>query len=229
MLTVVNVGGDLARAPGDDALAALCQALGEAAGRSPIVIVPGGGGFTAAVRDAETRFELGPAARHRLALLAMDQFGCVLGDLIPDAVLCHTVARARAEAEAGRAAVLLPGEQLLGQGTSPEAWPVTSDSIAVWVAGAVGGARAVLLRAVDGAFPGWPADPAAPARLSDGEHEQLPRRAGADGDADADVAHALHAAGVDTWIVSGHDADRLVEILCIGEATGPLRGGSDEQ
>ena len=50
MLTVVKVGGGLAREAGDDALRALCTAIAEAGARHPLLVVPGGGEFADAVR-----------------------------------------------------------------------------------------------------------------------------------------------------------------------------------
>jgi aspartokinase-like uncharacterized kinase len=220
VLTVVNVGGGLARPADDRALAAVCRVLGEAAGAQPIVVVPGGGEFTDAVRDAGRRFALRSATAHRMALLAMDQFGCLLGDLIPDAVLCPSVTRARDEAESGRAAILLPAEQLAYDGTLPDSWALSSESIAVWVAGVLGGARALLITAADARLADdWSPGAAPAARVSASELAAL-HAGGAGASADADMPRALHAAGVDARVVSGRDPDRLLQLLRAGEMTG---------
>ena len=42
MLTVVKVGGGLAREAGDGALRALCATVAEAAARHPLLVVPAG-------------------------------------------------------------------------------------------------------------------------------------------------------------------------------------------
>jgi aspartokinase-like uncharacterized kinase len=140
VLTVVKVGGGV----GDDALPALCAALGELGARHPLVVVPGGAGFADAVRDADRRFRLSAATSHRMAILGMEQFGWLLSDLIPHAVRCtdlpHEVS--------GRTAVLLPAGLPLDE--LPASWDVTSDSIAAWVAGRLGAGRLVLVKAVDG-------------------------------------------------------------------------------
>ena len=81
MLTVVKVGGGLS----DGALPALCSTLGELGQRHPLLVVPGGGGFADAVRDADRRFRLHPPTSHRMAILGMEQFGWLLSDLIPGA------------------------------------------------------------------------------------------------------------------------------------------------
>ena len=58
MLTVVKVGGGLAREAGDDALRALCTAIAEAGARHPLLVVPGGAEFADAVRAHDRRFGL---------------------------------------------------------------------------------------------------------------------------------------------------------------------------
>ena len=85
MLTVVKVGGGLAREAGDGALRALCAQLAEVAARHALLLVPGGGEFADAVREHDRRFALRPETAHRMAILAMDQFGWALADLIPGA------------------------------------------------------------------------------------------------------------------------------------------------
>ena len=52
-----------------------------------IVVVPGGGPFADAVRDFDRSLGLSPHTAHWMALLAMDQYGHVLADRIPGAVL----------------------------------------------------------------------------------------------------------------------------------------------
>ncbi len=127
MLTVVKVGGGL----GDDALPGLCAALGELGRRHALLVVPGGAHFADAVRDADRRFGLHAHTSHRMAILAMEQFGWLLSDLIP-----------------GGVPVLLPAGLRLDE--LPASWDVTSDSIAAWVARRVGAERLVLVKAADG-------------------------------------------------------------------------------
>ena len=95
MLTVVKVGGGLASEAGDEALRALCTALGELGSRHPLLVVPGGGEFADAVREQDRRLGLRSPTAHRMALLAMDQFGWALADLIPGAARCVDLAPRR--------------------------------------------------------------------------------------------------------------------------------------
>jgi 5-(aminomethyl)-3-furanmethanol phosphate kinase len=135
VLTVVKVGGGI----GDDALPAVCAELG----RRPVLVVPGGGRFADAVREADHRFPLQPETAHRMAILGMEQFGHLLLDLIPGAELCTDLERIATD----RTSVLLPAGLPLDL---PASWDVTSDSIAAWVARKAGAGRLVLVKAGPG-------------------------------------------------------------------------------
>ena len=216
MLTVVKVGGGLAREAGDGALRALCRAIGEAGASHRLLVVPGGGGFADAVRDHDARFGLGAATTHRMAILAMDQFGWLLCDLIAGAVPCTDLASARAAAARGATPVLLPAALLAGD-PLPASWAVTSDSIAAWVAGEAEAVRVVLLKPVAGLYRDWPPAGEPLARLSVDELAEL-RAAGVD----EHLPAALRAAGVEAWVVDGREPARLVELLANDSTEGTL-------
>jgi 5-(aminomethyl)-3-furanmethanol phosphate kinase len=209
VLTVVKVGGGLGRGTGDDALRALCRVLGELGERHPLLVVPGGADFADAVRDHDRRFGLRAATAHRMAILGMEQFGWLLGDLIPGAER-RTDVKAPGE---GRTTVLLPAALPLD--ALPASWEVTSDSIAAWVAGQVGADRLVLVKGVDGLFAEWPPAAEPLARLSVAELAEL-RPAGVD----AHLPTALADASFETWVIGGRDPDRLVELVERGATAG---------
>jgi 5-(aminomethyl)-3-furanmethanol phosphate kinase len=205
MLTVVKVGGGL----GDDALRPLCATLGELGERHPLLVVPGGGGFADAVREADRRFGLRAAASHRMAILGMEQFGWLLSELIPGAERRGDLARVGA----GRATVLLPAALPLD--ALPASWEVTSDSIAAWVAGETGAGRLVLVKGVDGLFVDWPPRGQPLGRLSVAELAALRT-----GGVDAYLPTVLEGAQFETWVVAGRDPDRVVELLERGTTVG---------
>jgi 5-(aminomethyl)-3-furanmethanol phosphate kinase len=205
MLTVVKVGGGL----GDDALRPLCATLGELGERHPLLVVPGGGGFADAVREADRRFGLRAAASHRMAILGMEQFGWLLSELIPGAERRGDLARVGA----GRATVLLPAALPLD--ALPASWEVTSDSIAAWVAGETGAGRLVLVKGVDGLFVDWPPRGQPLGRLSVAELAALRT-----GGVDAYLPTVLEGAQFETWVVGGRDPDRVVELLERGTTVG---------
>lgn len=205
MLTVVKVGGGL----GDDALGPLCSTLGELGERHPLLVVPGGGGFADAVRDADRRFGLPAAAAHRMAILGMEQFGWLLSELIPGAERRADLARVAA----GRTTVLLPAA--LPIDGLPESWDVTSDSIAAWVADRAGAGRLVLMKEVDGLYADWPPRAEPLARLTAAELAAL-----RPGGVDEHLPTVLERASFETWVISGRDPERLVELLDRGTTAG---------
>jgi aspartokinase-like uncharacterized kinase len=203
VLTIVKVGGGV----GDTALPALCTTLGELGERHRLLVVPGGGRFADAVRGADRRFELPAPTSHRMAILAMEQFGWLLSELIPGAVRCVDVARA------GRTGVLLLAGVPLDE--LPASWQVTSDSIAAWVAVHVGARRLVLVKAVDGLFADWPPRGELLAHLTVAELAAL-----GPGGVDEFLPTVLERASFETWVISGRDPERLAELLERGTTVG---------
>ena len=205
MLTVVKLGGGV----GDSALPALCTTLGELGQRHPLLVVPGGGAFADAVRDADSRFRLRAPTSHRMAILGMEQFGWLLSDLIPGAVRCISLP----QVSAGRTTVLLPSALPLD--ALPTSWHVTSDSIAAWVADRAGAGRLVLVKAVDGLFADWPPRGEPLARLTVAELAAL-----RGGGVDEYLPTVLAGARFETWVVGGRDPARLAELLERGRTVG---------
>jgi 5-(aminomethyl)-3-furanmethanol phosphate kinase len=213
VLTVVKVGGGL----GDDALPALCATLGALGRRHPLLVVPGGAAFADAVRDADRRFGLSAEASHRMAILGMEQFGWLLGDLIPDAERGADLTRPGS----GRTRVLLPAALPLD--ALPASWQVTSDSIAAWVADRVGAGRLVLVKGVDGLYADWPPRGEPIARLSVAELAAL-RAAGRAAGVDEHLPAVLAGARFETWVVGGRDPARIAELLEHGATVGTWIG-----
>jgi 5-(aminomethyl)-3-furanmethanol phosphate kinase len=211
VLTVVKVGGGLAREAGDGALRALCAQIARAGARHPLLVVPGGALLADTVREHDRRFGLRPQTAHRMAILAMDQFGWALADLIPGAERRVDLGPVRA----GVVSVLLPTALLAESDPLPESWAVTSDSIAAWVAGAAGAGRLVLVKPVAGLYDTWPPEGEPIAQLTVGELAAL-----APEGVDAHLPAALRAAGVETWVIGGREPGRLAELLDEGRTAG---------
>jgi aspartokinase-like uncharacterized kinase len=216
VLTVVKVGGGLARGADGGTLRALCRVLGELGERHRLLVVPGGAAFADAVRAADRRFALGAATAHRMAILGMEQFGLLLSDLIPGAAACADLQRA-AESAAGHTAVLLPARLPLD--TLPASWAVTSDSIAAWVADRLDAGRLVLVKEVDGLFAEWPPTGEPLSRLTVAELAAL-RAAGDAAGVDEHLPAALEQARFETWVIGGRDPERLVELVVRGTTVG---------
>jgi aspartokinase-like uncharacterized kinase len=142
--TVVKVGGGLLSKAGD--LDRVTKALAASSPGRRVLIVPGGGPFADAVRAMCRRVQLGDDAAHWMAVLGMDQYGHALAARIPGAALVERQAEISAALAAGRLPVLTPYRWLKAADPLPHSWEVTSDSIAAWLAGAMGARRIVLIK-----------------------------------------------------------------------------------
>lgn len=211
---VLKIGGSLSRGEG---LAALCREIGQLGQAYRLLVVPGGGAFADAVRQADRRYHLVGTTAHRMALLAMDQYGCLLGDLTPGGRLVTDLLSARQAAEAGQVAILLPAALLIQADPLPHSWEVTSDAIAAWVAGLVHAPRLVLLKDVDGLFSAPPAQGSEARLLTRLSVEELARHRGG---VDGYLATVLASMHLETWVINGQYPERLAELLATGKTLG---------
>jgi len=211
---VIKVGGSLGRGACLPELGARLVELGRGHG---LLVVPGGGAFADVVREHDARFGLGPSAAHWMAVLAMDQYGHLLADLMPGCVLARTLGEAQARLAGGGVAVLLPSELLRRADALPHSWSVTSDSIAAWLTGQVGARLLVLLKDRRGmaslASAAASSSPASPHAMTVTE---LAAAAGVDGH----LAELLGDPAFDLWIVDGERPERLTELLETGTTEG---------
>jgi aspartokinase-like uncharacterized kinase len=92
-----------------------------------------------------------------MAILAMDQYAHVLAERIPGAVIVDEPGTISEALRLGSVVVLAPSRWMRSADVLPHTWDVTSDSIAAFVAGAVDGARLILIKPV--AAPAMPVDP----------------------------------------------------------------------
>ncbi len=208
---VLKVGGSLSRG---QSLSALCQTIGRLGSQQRLLIVPGGGDFADAVRDHYRRYHLSETTAHRMALLAMDQYGWLLSDLIPGSSAVRDVRSAHAVAAMGRVPILLAAALLTEADPLPHSWQVTSDSIAAWIAGLVGAARFVLLKDVDGLF----------SDQSDTAQSLPVLRVTELGDqrggVDEYLSTVLMSYHLEAWVINGQQPDRLVELLRTSQTIG---------
>jgi 5-(aminomethyl)-3-furanmethanol phosphate kinase len=144
-ITVIKIGGALATVP--RALARVSAVVSTASTEHRLVIVPGGGPFADAVRSFDSRFGLSADAAHWMAILAMDQYAYVLADQLENAVVVDQPAEVPAAVAQGKVPVLAPFRWMRSADVLPHSWEVTSDSIAAFVAGALGALRLILIKA----------------------------------------------------------------------------------
>lgn len=143
-VTVVKLGGSFAFSPH---LKNWIGALIACAGR--VVVVPGGGPFADAVRDAQPKMGFDDRAAHFMAALAMDQFGHALVGLDDRLTLADTFEEIGRILRKPAVPVWLPSLAVVGSPDIPCSWDVTSDSLAAWLAGQVGAKRLVLVKRVE--------------------------------------------------------------------------------
>lgn len=141
---VVKVGGGLLASPSH--LDAVLAVLRDAARGVRLLVVPGGGPFADAVRAVDASVHLSSEAAHWMAVLAMDQYACLLADRLPEASVIRSVEEMRGAFARGRLPVLAPSRLLRAEDPLPHSWDVTGDSIAAWVAGWVDAPRLVLVK-----------------------------------------------------------------------------------
>jgi aspartokinase-like uncharacterized kinase len=141
---VVKVGGGLLAHPNH--FRTVLALLEDSAALRRLLIVPGGGPFADAVRHADRHIGLSDDAAHWMAVLAMDQYAHLLVSCMTAARLVTDTSGIGPALDAGRLPVLAPGAWLKTADPLPHTWDVTSDSIAAWVAGAVGARCLVLVK-----------------------------------------------------------------------------------
>ena len=141
---VVKIGGSLLAQP--DCLDAVLAVIARAARASRLLVVPGGGPFADTVRRVDDQLHLSDDAAHWMAVLAMDQYAHLIAERLECGALVTGIREVTAAVDAGRVPVLAPSRWLRDVDPLPHSWDVTSDSIAAWVAGAVGAQRLVLVK-----------------------------------------------------------------------------------
>src|SRR5262249_22103589 len=110
------------------------------------LVVPGGGPFADAVRAADRQLTLSDDAAHWMAVLAMDQYAYLIVDRLNGGMLVQDRRAIEAALDGERVPVLAPFRWLRETDPLPRSWDVTGDSIAAWVAAAVGARRLVLVK-----------------------------------------------------------------------------------
>jgi len=139
-LAVLKLGGSLAKSP---ELREWLAAIATEAGR--IVVVPGGGPFADAVREAQPIIGFDAVAAHEMAMLAMTQFGRALQSLAPEFLLANSRSAIRRALRERRVPIWSPERMASAEGLPPT-WDLTSDSLAAWLASALGADRLILVK-----------------------------------------------------------------------------------
>jgi 5-(aminomethyl)-3-furanmethanol phosphate kinase len=140
---VVKLGGSFAYSAH---LPRWIDALAACAGVA--VLVPGGGPFAETVRSAQARMKFDDRAAHRMALLAMEQYGHALASRHPLLALADSADTIRQRLAEQRVPVWMPARMVFDAPDVPSSWDVTSDSLAVWLSDKIAAARLFLVKSV---------------------------------------------------------------------------------
>jgi hypothetical protein len=149
MEAVLKVGGSLAEDPAS--LAMLCQELSVLAKAHRIVIVPGGGKFADTVRKLDKTYNISDVVAHKMAILAMDQYGLLLSDVTPSSYVSYVLKEINNSVN-GMLPIFLPSKLMFSKDPLEHSWDVTSDTIAAYIAGVLHTKKLVLVTDVDGIF-----------------------------------------------------------------------------
>jgi len=144
---IVKLGGSLAQNP---ALKDWLEVLAcDGAGR--VVVVPGGGPLADTVRGLHRHWNLPDPVAHRMALLAMEQYGLLLAGLQPRLRAARTAAEIAEILAQGAAAVWLPFAMTTGPEAQDikESWNMTSDSLTAWFAAQIKARRLVFVKSLE--------------------------------------------------------------------------------
>ncbi len=209
-VTVVKVGGSLALNP--QKLKILCHKLSDISQKQNLTIVPGGGEFADTVRDLDERFNLSVQSSHQMAILAMDQYGYLLSNLVGNSLLVDKLENVKKVLDSGKIPIFLSSSYFACADPLPNSWDITSDSIAVHIAGQLGACRIVLITDVDGIFTKDPrkfADAKLISMLSTKELESFEERTSVDNY----LPKLLSEKKIECYVINGLYPKRLEDIF----------------
>jgi probable H4MPT-linked C1 transfer pathway protein len=141
---VVKLGGGMLRDAA--AFASVIDVLASELPNQRAVVVPGGGPFADVVRTLDEQMGLRDDEAHWMAVLAMDQYAQLIASRLTGASCVVSIDEILATLKAGRVPVLAPYRWVRAADPLPHSWEVTSDSLAAWVAGALGARQLVLVK-----------------------------------------------------------------------------------
>lgn len=118
-------------------------------GDGRVVIVPGGSVFADAVREAQLISGINDSTAHRLALLAMDQYGLMLADMHEGLVTASSELELAERSYQHRGIVWLPSHMLRMDEDIPQNWEVTSDSLSAWLAKKINAQYLVIVKSAN--------------------------------------------------------------------------------
>ena len=141
---IVKLGGSLAETMDLQSWLGVLACFG--GGR--VIIVPGGGPFANQVRRAQELWSFGDGAAHRMALLAMEQYGLMMSGIRADIKPAGSRKALEDILDKAGVAVWMPSAMTAGNPDIPESWDLTSDSLAAWLANTLKASMLMLVKSI---------------------------------------------------------------------------------
>ncbi len=142
-MIVVKLGGSLSKA---DTLLNCLNKLEQNHTDSAVVIVPGGGAFADQVRVAQQRWQFDDTTAHRMAILAMQQMALLIKGLKSNFSIAYSVTDILKQAAPQKIVIWSPDIVELDNAAIKASWDISSDSLAVWLAGRLSARELVLVK-----------------------------------------------------------------------------------
>lgn len=150
IINLVKIGGSLIKYPRK--LRELCRLLGDLSRVYKLIVVPGGGEIVDIIRKYYLELELSDDSTHWMAILAMDQYGIMLSDMIPNSKPTALIKRSLLYCKRKTLPIILPFRYIYKVDPLKHSWDITSDSIAAYIAKILGADRLILVKDVDGIY-----------------------------------------------------------------------------
>ena len=111
-----------------------------------IIVVPGGGEFAENIREAQRQLSFNNKIAHKMALLAMCQYGYFLTGMNADIKILKNTKILRLDKNIGGSFLWLPDDLLENILEITENWDFSSDSISLWLAAYLTADKLVIIK-----------------------------------------------------------------------------------
>lgn len=118
-------------------------------GGGRVIIVPGGGPFADQVRRTQELWNFDDRMAHRMALLAMEQYGLMMAGIRADLTPASSVEAIENVLGQAGVAVWMPSAMVADNRGIPENWDLTADSLAAWLANRLKATMLLVVKSVD--------------------------------------------------------------------------------
>ena len=139
---VLKIGGSILRRA--ETLLPVLEVVARA--RRPLVVVPGGGSFADAVREAQQRLGFSDRTAHQMAILALHQNALMITEQVPKLRKLEAIEDIEHGLLQGQKLVWLPLRECEADAALPATWQATSDAIAARLACRLGGLPLVFMK-----------------------------------------------------------------------------------